>query len=186
MGTYDVDQSLQGTLPILDQLSSVMLLPLLLVVSKIARECLLTPGTLGWVRDGGPGADTLVGARVLEVQSQGTVTAHGVARDGDAGRVKLLEVIKDELGELLAEIGLHVVVLAPGVLLGVDVEAGGATKVPRLVLAGEVEATGRRVGVEKGEAQRSGVGVEEALFRDIVGGAGEAGEVDEKRSWLGG
>lgn len=163
-----------------------MLLPLLLVVSQVPAKRLLAPGALGGVRDGRPGADALVGARVLEVERQGAVAAHGVTGDGDPLAVNLGELLEDEIGELLGEVRLHLVVLAPRVLGGVDVEGGGAAKVVGVVLARVIGAAGAGVGEEQGEAQGGGVGVQEALFCDIVGGAGKAGEVDEERRRLGG
>lgn len=56
--------------------------------------------------------------------------------------------------------------------MGVDVEGGCAAEVVGVVFAGEVGAAGGCVGVEEGEVERGGVGLEEGLFGDVVGGAG--------------
>lgn len=163
-----------------------MLLPLLLVIAEVTRKRLLAPRALRRVGDGGPGADALVHAGVLEEQCEGAVAAHGVSRDGDAAGVELLEVLKDELGQLGGEVRLHLVVLLPGVADGVNVKGRGAAKVVAVVLAGQVGAAGRGVREQQGEAQRRGVRVQEALFRHVLGRAGQAGEVDEQGSGLGG
>lgn len=183
--THHVNEGVQRTLPVLDQLSGIVLLPLLLVITQVSGEGLLTPGAVDGVGDGRERADTLEHAGVLEVQRQGAVAAHGVAADGDPRRVKLLECAEDEAGQLLGQVRLHLVVGAPGIARGVDVEAGGAAKVPAVVLAGQVEAARGRVRVQQGEAERRGVGVQETLVGDIVGRAGQAGEVDEERRGLG-
>lgn len=163
-----------------------MLLPLILVVSQVSSKGLLTPGALAGVADGRPGTDTLVLAGVLQEQRQGTMATHGMSRDGDPARIQLLEFSKDSLGQLLGQVRLHAVVLAPGVLGRVDVEARGAAKVPRLVLAGEVEPARGRVRVQQREAQRRRVRVQEALVGDVVGRARQAREVDEQGRGLGG
>lgn len=163
-----------------------MLLPRLPIVPQVAAKRLLPPGTLGRVRDGRPGADTLVRARVLEVEGQRAVAAHGVARDGDVLAVELGEGAEDEVRQLLGEVRLHLVVRLPGVLGGVNVKGRGAAKVVGVVLAGQVRAAGARVREQQSEAEGRGVRVEEALLGDIVGRAGEARQVDEHRGWLGG
>lgn len=114
-----------------------MLLPLLPVVAQIAGEGLLAPGALGRVRDGRPGAHTLVCARVLEVQGQSAVAAHRVARDGNAAGVDLRVGAEEQVRELAGEVRLHLVAAAPGVPGGVDVEGRGAAKVVPVVLTGE-------------------------------------------------
>lgn len=67
-GTYHVDQDIEVlAAPLLQQLGSVMLLPLfLLVVAKVALEGLLAPGAVDRVADGCKGRDGLVLARVTE------------------------------------------------------------------------------------------------------------------------
>lgn len=106
------------------------------------------------------------------------MSAHGVPRDGHFATIQLLEVVEQQLRKLLRQVRLHLVVLGPGCLGGVDVEGGGAAKVVGVVFAGEVGPAGGCVWVEEGEVEGRGVGVEKALLGDVVGRAGQAGEVD--------
>lgn len=66
--TYHVNQDLERvTLPLLDELGGVMLLPLLqLVLAEVALERLLAPGAVDRVGDGCKGRDGLVFAGVAE------------------------------------------------------------------------------------------------------------------------
>lgn len=68
-----------------------MLLPLLLVISKVSLERLLAPRGVDRVRDWRKGTDTLVHAWVLQEQSQGTMATHAVSRNANARRVQLGE-----------------------------------------------------------------------------------------------
>lgn len=69
------------------------------------------------------------------------MAAHAVARDADTGRVELREVVKDRLGQLLRDIAVHLVSLVVGGLGRVDVEARAGAKVPRVILAFDVQST---------------------------------------------
>lgn len=113
------------------------------------------------------------------------MTAHRVARNRHTLRIQLLKLRKDELGQLLGDVRLHLVVLRPRLLRGINVKGRSAAKVPGIVLARVIRAAGRRVGIQKRELEGRGVSVQEALFGDVVGGAGQAGEVDEQRRGLG-
>ena len=98
-----------------------------------------------------------------------------------AGSIQVLAVFlvgEDCVGEVLGYVGLHFVVGGEGRGGGVDVEARGHTKVPGVVLAGEVEPARGGVRVEDCEAAFGGGGLEEALFGAVLGGAGQAREVD--------
>jgi hypothetical protein len=65
--TYDVDEHIQRTLPLLDELCGIVLGPLfLLVFAKVARESLLAPVTIAGVGDGCECGDGLVLAGVLQ------------------------------------------------------------------------------------------------------------------------
>lgn len=66
--THHINQNIQWTpTPLLNQLSSIVLLPLiLLVVAKVALECLLAPGAVRRVRDRRERRDGLVLAWVTE------------------------------------------------------------------------------------------------------------------------
>lgn len=163
-----------------------MLLPLLPILTEIPRKGLLSPGTRRRVRNGRPRADALILARVLEIQRQGAMSAHRMARNGHALGIQLLKVRKDDIGQLVGNVRLHLVVLGPRLLRGVDVKGCAAAKVPGVVLARVVGAARRGVRVEQRELEGRGVGVEEALFGDVVRGAGQAGEVDEQRGRVGG
>lgn len=172
----DVDE--QGELLALpgraaDQVRRVVRLPGLLVGRpQVSREGLVAPRAGRRVGDGRERADRLVLARVLEEQGQRAVAAHAVAGDGDAGRVQLVaELGKDGGRQLLGHVRLHVVVLGPGRLRRVDVEAGAGAKVPRVRLARQVGAAGRRVRVQHGDAGLGGPLLEEALFGAVLGGA---------------
>lgn len=158
-----------------------MLVPLLPPPAQVPSEGLLPPRAPRGVADGGEGADAPIPPRVPEEEGQGAVAAHGVAGDGDAAGVELGVVQGQQGRELLGDVRLHVVVCAPGVAGGVEVEARRAAKVPVGVLARVVRPARGRVGVEDGEAEAGGVGVEEALLRAVVGGAGQAREEDEQR-----
>lgn len=66
--THHIDQNIQRTsTPLLNQFSSIVLLPLiLLVIAKVALECLLAPGAVRRVRDRCESRDGLVLAWVAE------------------------------------------------------------------------------------------------------------------------
>lgn len=66
--TYHVDQNAEIlAAPFLEQLSGIVLLPLLLLVlAKVALECLLAPGAVDWVADRSKRGDRLVLARITE------------------------------------------------------------------------------------------------------------------------
>lgn len=149
-----------------------MLLPLLLVIAQISRKRLLTPRAIGRVRNGRPGTDALIHAGILKEQRQRTVSTHRVARDGNAARIQLLEVVKDGLGQFLGQVRLHLVVLLPWVADGVNVKRRRATKVVAVVFAWVVCSARRGVWEEKREAEWCGVRVQEALFGYVVGRAG--------------
>lgn len=179
--TYNINEARKITLPALDQLRRIMLLPLLLLVTQVSRKRLSAPRALARVRNGGKRAYRLVLAWVLQKQRQRPVAAHGVAGDGDARSIQLLESGKHQLGQLLGHVRVHLVVGIKGCLEGVNVKGRGAAKIPRVVLAVEVEPARRGVGEEQGQAERRGIGVEETLLAAIIGGAGEAREEYEDR-----
>jgi len=54
--------------------------------------------------------------------------------------VHLLEMREDGFGELAGDVAVHFIVLAPGLLCCVDVEAGAAAEVVGGVFAGDLEA----------------------------------------------
>jgi hypothetical protein len=65
--TYDINQKIQGTLPLLDKLRRIMGLPLLLLIfAKVSSERLLTPRAVDRVGNWGKGGARLVLAGVLE------------------------------------------------------------------------------------------------------------------------
>ena len=104
--TYNVDEHIQRTLPLLDELGGIVLCPLLLLVfTEITGEGFLAPVTVAGVGDRCECGDGLVLAGVLQelvtvalarakrrweeraYQGQGTVTAHAVASNTDSVRV---------------------------------------------------------------------------------------------------
>lgn len=76
----------------------------------------------------------------ITYQRQSTVPTHAVASNADPAAVQHLEVLKQSLGELLRNVGVHVVALVVGLLGGIDVEAGARSKVVGVVLALDVQA----------------------------------------------
>ena len=65
--TYNINQRIQRTRPFLDEFRGIVLAPLgLVVVTKVPIKCLLAPGAVTRVRDGGECADGLVFAGVTE------------------------------------------------------------------------------------------------------------------------
>ncbi len=73
-------------------------------------------------------------------QGQRSVTTHAVAADTHPLPVELGE-LREQCGwQLVADVAVHVVALAPGRLGGVDVEAGARAKVPRIVFAVNTQA----------------------------------------------
>ena len=113
--------------------------------AQVSLECLLSPGDLGGVADGGECRDGGVGAGVFEEGDEGAVAAHRVAGDGHAGRVHR-EQGGHQVGQLLGHVVVHLVVLAPLAGSGVDVEPGPAAKVVTVVLSGNVQPSGTATG----------------------------------------
>ena len=106
-----------------------------------------------------------------------------MARDGDLFSVQILAelgVVEQGRGELAGQVCLHLVAAAPRLAGRVEVEPGRDAKVPAVGLAGVVEAARGGVGVEDSQAELRGAVLEEALFRAVLGGAGQAGEVDQE------
>lgn len=69
IGTYNVNKHIQWTLPLLNEFSGIMLLPLLLgffVIAKVAFERFLAPGAINGVCDRRKCADGFVFAGVSE------------------------------------------------------------------------------------------------------------------------
>lgn len=102
LDTYNVDEHVQRTLPLLDELCGIVLCPLLLLVfTEVAGEGFLTPVAVAGVGDGSECGDGLVLAGVLQelgvvvsahvkmrgkeiaYQSQGTVATHAVTSNAD-------------------------------------------------------------------------------------------------------
>lgn len=65
--TYNVDEHIQRALPLLDELGSVVLCPLLLLVlAEVSGEGFLAPVAVAGVGNWSEGGDRLVLARVLQ------------------------------------------------------------------------------------------------------------------------
>jgi hypothetical protein len=65
--TYNVDEHIQRTLPLLDELCGIVLCPLLLLIfAKVTREGFLAPVAVAGIGDGCECGDGLVLARVLQ------------------------------------------------------------------------------------------------------------------------
>ena len=65
--THDINQKIQRTFPLLDQLRSIVGFPLLLLIlSEVSRECFLAPLAVDGVGNRGEGGARLILAGVLE------------------------------------------------------------------------------------------------------------------------
>ena len=162
--THHINQQLQRALPLLHQLGGIVLPPLgLVLLTEVALEGLLPPGAVDGVGNGREGGSRLVLARVLQelqapvlvnqlsdcvlsgstYQRQGAVAAHAVAGDADPAAVQNLKVREQRLGQLLRDVGVHVVALVIGRVCRVDVEPGATTKIVSIVFALDAQATCR-------------------------------------------
>ena len=125
--------------------------------------------------------------------------AHTVSQNADPLRVHLFEVVEDGRGQLRGDVAVHVVSFGPGRPGRVDVEARAAAEIKGLVFAFDaqttcrpvrhnsrrtdddrVSVTGARVRVEHRDALLARRALEESLFRPVVPGARQAGQVDEE------
>jgi len=70
-------------------------------------------------------------------------------------------------------------VARPGFGGGVEVEAGSASKVPIVVLAGEVKVAGARVGGNEHQAMLGGQALGAALRHEVLFGRGKTSKVVE-------
>jgi hypothetical protein len=183
----NINQNIRGVGEFGQQLRRIVRSPLLLLVlAKVAAESLLAPRAVAGVGDGRESRHRLVHAGVLEEQRQGTVAAHRVAGDGDAGAVELFELREQRVGQLVGDVAVHVVALVVGFLGGIDVEAGARAEVVAVIFALDVEAARGGVGEDDCDVVFGGGRLEEALLGSVVAGAGEAGEVEEDWRGLGG
>lgn len=121
--TYNVDEHIQGALPLLDELCGIVLCPLLLLIfAEVTREGLLAPVAVARVGDRCKCGDGLVLSGVLQelrkaalarvkrdakeraYQGQGAMTAHAVTGNADSVRVQLFEGRKESFGEILGNV----------------------------------------------------------------------------------
>src|SRR6185436_14367991 len=116
--------------------------------------------------------------RFAQRQRQRAVAAHRVpaeaARPGAHG-----EVLLDEGGQLAGHVGVHAVGPAPGLLGGVQVEAGAAPEVPAGVVAGMARAPRAGVTGDQHQAQSRRRPLRPRLDDEGLLGAGEAGQIVE-------
>lgn len=70
-----------------DQLSSIVLLAFLQTISQVPLEGLFAPRAGRWMADGRESRSRLVLVAFTQVQSQCTVTAHAVTKDGSTRSV---------------------------------------------------------------------------------------------------
>ena len=98
---------------------------------------------------------------------------HRVAGERGAARVDGF-VRCDQSREFFRDIGIHPVVILPGRLRRIDVEAGATSEIPIVVLAGQVESARAGVRGDEGEPEFCGATLRAGLHRDVFFGAGEA------------
>ena len=82
----------------------------------------------------------------------------------------------DQLRQLLGDVGIHLVVLGPGLRGGVNVEPGGRPQVPAVVLARDVDPARTGVGEHHGEPHPARLLGEMSLRLGVLVRAGEAEE----------
>ncbi|MNJ34519.1 hypothetical protein D3C77_292350 [compost metagenome] len=165
------------------QLAGVPLLPQQRIVAEVGAEGLLAPGGAARVADGAEGRHRAVAAGFAQRGDQCPVAPHGVAADGTPGRDR--EVGLDELGQLPGDVVIHLVVGPPGVLGGVDIEAGPHAEIVTGVVRYPLAA---RAGVRRyqGDAELGGDALGPRLLHEVLVGAGEAGEPVEHGHLLAG
>ncbi len=165
------------------QLAGIPLLPQQRIATEIGTKRLLAPGAAAWMADGAECRHRAVATRLPQRGDQRTVTAHGVATDGAVGRDR--EVGLYQVRQLAGDVVIHLVVIAPGMLGGVDVEAGAHTEVITGVVGYAVAA---RAGVRRhqGDAELGGDALGTRLLHEVLIGAGEAAEPVEHRHLLAG
>mmetsp|Transcript_50528 Transcript_50528/g.132887 ORF Transcript_50528/g.132887 Transcript_50528/m.132887 type:complete len:223 (+) Transcript_50528:38-706(+) len=128
----------------LDQLGCIVLLPCLFVIAQVQAQSLCPPRHIHRVADRCKRRHGGVAIRVLQSNCQGTVAAHGVARDGAEGRHR--EIGLNKLGQLLHHVVVHVVMLLVLLCRGVEIEARPHAEVVDLrLLVRHALATRRRV-----------------------------------------
>ena len=104
--------------------------------------------------------------------------AHAVPGDT---RAVIERVVRGEVGgQFCRDVVVHVVVLRPRGLRGVEVEARALAKVVGGVV-GDALAARRGVGHDEGEAVLGGVALRPGFLGEVFVGAGEAGEPVEQR-----
>src|SRR5690606_6947155 len=102
--------------------------------TEVGRERAAAPGHLRGPHDRGESRDGLVELGMSERECERTVTAHGMAEDSAPTR-ELPKRRLNQRGELLAHVGFHPIVLAPGTLRRVEIETGALAE---SVLSGSV------------------------------------------------
>lgn len=109
--------------------------------------------------------------------------AHGVAADAALARRR--EVRFDQGWQLLYHIVMHAVMLGPGLLGGVEVEAGPKAEVPRAIrVARHLLATRAGVGGDDDQPKLGGQALSAGLLHEVLVGTGEATEPVQHRQLL--
>ena len=153
-----------------DKLAGIPLFPLFFIVAKIGAKSFLSPWDLARGDDGGEGRHALEHARVFERDHQGTVTTHGVSKDGALGCG--VEGVFNEFGQFLRDVVVHLVVLGPGLLSGVDVKASALAEVIRIIV-GDIVTTRARIWRDNDQAKLTGDTLCARLGGEVLFGAGE-------------
>ena len=183
VGIALIDQQVGQSRAVLDQGNGIRLSPGGAVLPQIAAQRLLTPGHLGRRDDGREGRHAAEAVRVAQTDGQRTVAAHRVA--GDRLRVPVgdREMLGDQRGQLLLDIGPHPEVRGPGFLCRIDIETGPLPHVIGVVI-GHAFPTRRGVGCDEDHPVLGASGPELTLVGDIGMGAGQARQIPEDRKRL--
>src|SRR4051812_5035127 len=175
-----VDQDLGRPRASPDELGRIVGRPGIAIRPEVVREGLLAPRA---ARGGADGRERRYGAETLRVPERGherAVAAHGMSEYAEAPPVDG-EIRRDQRRQLLRDVGVHAVAVAPGRLRCVDVKAGAEAEIPVGVVAGMAAVARARIRCNQGEPSGSGVGNGAGLRHEGVFVAGEAGEIEQGR-----
>src|SRR5215204_3258260 len=124
-----VDQDLRRPRASPDELGRIVGPPGIAIRPEVVRECLVAPRA---AHGRANGRECRHGAESLRVPERGherAVAAHGMSEYAEAPPVHG-EIRRDQRGQLLRDVGVHAVAIAPGRLRCVDVKAGAEAEIP--------------------------------------------------------
>src|SRR5688572_6471035 len=123
IGVALVDQDVAGPAAARHQGAGIILGPHLVVGTEIGVERLLSPRHLAGRHDRREGRDRFEAVRVLHRDGERAVPAHGMAGDAEAREVDR-EGTRNNLRQLIHHVVVHLEVLRPRLLRGIEIEAG--------------------------------------------------------------